>query len=347
MFGCLTILAGETILVDRVSGGDPDLRAEAAKTFKVRLQIDPWEDKNASFSIEYLNTKVDDAVGALPAATAQLRAALPERFSVGADGVLSAFDDRAINFERTTKSQLRSGFNYRHAIQRSRSGGPQSRDRSRSSADAKKPNNARGQQLGAQLRGTQPSDAQPGGTQPNGAQSKGAPPRGAAGRGRGGRPGRIIFSLYHVWQFEDRAVIASDVEPLDFLNGAASGVFGGAPEHKIDAGLRYFNKGRGARLSFEWQSGSVVSGVSAADDLSFSSLSLLDLRLFQDFSRRQKIVRDNPWLDGARVTIEVENLLNDRLNVSGIDGMTPERFVQDQIDPFGRTLSIRFRKLFR
>ena len=82
------------------------------------------------------------------------------------------------------------------------------------------------------------------------------------------------------------------------------------------------------------------------DDLHFSPLATFDLRLFANFSERFDLVSKHPWLRGASVRLEVENIFNSRPEVRNAVGVVPNTYQPDLLDPLGRTISISFRKLF-
>ena len=55
--------------------------------------------------------RTDNAIASLPAATAEIEAAFPDRFLRDGDGDLVGIDNRPVNFARETRNQLRWGFN--------------------------------------------------------------------------------------------------------------------------------------------------------------------------------------------------------------------------------------------
>ncbi|MEJ8629591.1 TonB-dependent receptor [Sphingomonas sp. I4] len=55
---------------------------------------------------------------------------------------------------------------------------------------------------------------------------------------------------------------------------------------------------------------------------------------------------DKAWTDKMRINLTVENLLNDRINVTDRNGNTPNRFQPAFIDPIGRSIRLGVRKLF-
>jgi outer membrane receptor protein involved in Fe transport len=84
----------------------------------------------------------------------------------------------------------------------------------------------------------------------------------------------------------------------------------------------------------------------ATGDLDFSGLVKVNARLFADLSQRKTLVGKAPWLKGARVTLSVSNLFDQRVSVHDASGVTPLSFQPAYLDPLGRTWRIEFRKLF-
>ncbi|ETI64512.1 TonB-denpendent receptor, partial [Sphingobium sp. C100] len=161
----------------------------------------------------------------------------------------------------------------------------------------------------------------------------------------------LSLSLYHTWHLTESILIAPGVPELDLLNGDATGSSGGQPRHEIKARLGYSNNGIGARLGVNWESGTHVdgalSGTSAGSSrLEFGSLATANLRIFANLGQMPSLVKNVPFLRGARVSVGVDNIFNQRREVRDATGMTPLRYQQDYLDPLGRTISISFRKLF-
>jgi len=53
-----------------------------------------------------------------------------------------------------------------------------------------------------------------------------------------------------------------------------------------------------------------------------------------------------PWLRGARVTLSVTNLFDQRIDVRDGTGATPLSYQSAYLDPAGRTITLSLRKLF-
>ena len=107
---------GQTVQVTTITGGDRQLRADDRHVFKVGLTLRPWTSENFSFTANYVDSHLANAIGALPAATATIEAAYPDRFVRDADGELVEADERSVNFDSEDREELRWGFNYSRPV---------------------------------------------------------------------------------------------------------------------------------------------------------------------------------------------------------------------------------------
>jgi hypothetical protein len=158
----------------------------------------------------------------------------------------------------------------------------------------------------------------------------------------------LQFAIYHTVYLSDRTFIRPGVPPLDFLNGAAASNTGGQFRNEIEAQLGMTLDGFGARLSADWREGTYVQAMpgSAAGNLYFSDLTLLNLRLFDTLGQQRWVVRRYRWLRGARVSLNIVNLLDERIRVRDGLGVTPLAYQGGYLDPVGRAITLSIRKLF-
>lgn len=175
------------------------------------------------------------------------------------------------------------------------------------------------------------------------------------GRGGGGRggflDGRLQLAVFHTVTFRNEIGIGPGLPVLDLLNGSAIGSQGGAPRHQVEVRAGAGRRGIGGRIGINWQSGTNVlvdpsGGTQSPDDLFFSQRTTANLRLFVDLGQRPDVVTKIPFLRGSRISLNVDNLFNDRINVKNRAGAEPLGFQRDQLDPLGRTVSLSLRKLF-
>jgi iron complex outermembrane recepter protein len=327
---------GVTTLVTQVSGGNPALAPDTRRIFKVEATLKPFEKKDLTFTANYLQSRTRNPIRNISAINDDFETAFPDRFIRAADGTLLQLDNRAVNFDSESRSQLRWGVNFSQRI-RTPQPDPETIRRLRALFA--------GQNAGGPPAGTPPSPPE------NTAGGSAQPPQGQRGPGGFGGPGgggsRLQLALYHNWQFKNEISLKPGVPPIDLLGGGTSGTLGGGePRHTLElqSGITY--RGLGARLTTKWQEGTTVVNGGAATALRFSDLTTLNLRLFVNLGNRPEWLVANPWFRGLRVSLSVDNLLNDRINVRDISGATPLAYQPAYIDPAGRTVRLSVRKLF-
>jgi hypothetical protein len=298
---------GETVAVTRIDGGDPFLAADNRRVAKLGLTFKPFEATRLTFRADYVRTRIRDAIAAFPIASAEIEAAFPERFVRDADGQLLQIDVRPVNFEREDREQLRWGFTFSKPI------GP----------------------------------VRPAGRRMNREGGRGGH---GGGFGRGGRGGfgggSLNLSVFHTWTFQDDILIRPGVAKLDLLDGSASGSSGGTPRHQVEMRAGASKNGLGVRLEGEWRSATQVrGGASGGQELRFSDLATVGLRVFADLGR-QPFARGKPWLRGVRASLSVDNIFDEKQRVRAADGTTPITYQPDYLDPQGRIVRLSLRKVF-
>lgn len=379
-------IRGETVDITRLDGGNNALANDMRRVWKLGLNLKPFEETDLVFNANFIDTRIEDPIASFPTATAELEAAFPDRFTRDGDGRLLQIDNRPVNFDYSQRTELRWGFTLTQALKPSAAERAAAEKRiadlRAKAAEARRT----GQPLPPEIRalsrnpfGFTPGQGRPGGAgqaaapsaapaQPaaDGAQpapaavapaatpaAAPAPPQDGQRRGppRGFLDGRLQLALFHTVTFRNEIGIRSGLPVLDLLNGSAVGSAGGAPRHQVEARLGAGRRGVGTRLSVNWQSGTSVlvdpSGATqSTDDLFFSPRLTTNLRLFVDLGQRPEVVSKLPFLRGSRISLGVDNLLNDRINVKNRLGAEPLGFQRDQLDPLGRTVTLSFRKLF-
>jgi iron complex outermembrane recepter protein len=372
-------LRGETVDITRLDGGNSNLRNDTRQVWKLGLNLKPFEATDLVFNANFIDTRINDPIASFPTATAELEAAFPDRFTRDGGGRLLQIDNRPVNFDYSQRTELRWGFTLTQALKPTaaeraaaekrvadlrakaaearRSGGPlppEIRALSRNPFGFTPGQRPPG--TGQAATAAQP--APPAAAQP--AAPAAAPPPGGGGgfRGSGGGggrggflDGRVQLALFHTVTFRNEIGIRPGLPVLDLLNGSAIGSQGGAPRHQVEMRAGAGRRGLGARLSVNWQSATSVlvdpSGATQSpDDLFFSPRLTANLRLFVDLGQRPEVVTKMPFLRGSRISLGVDNLLNDRINVKNRLGAEPLGFQRDQLDPLGRTVTLSLRKLF-
>ncbi|WP_375197995.1 TonB-dependent receptor [Sphingobium sp.] len=369
---------GQTVFVSQLGGGNANLRESVRDQFRLSATIKPFEKPNLTLTASYINSRTSNPISAFPTPTPAIEAAFPQRFLRDEDGNLVQIDARPVNYLRSQSEQLRWGFDLsiplkshiQKVVEAWRAAGARPEERPKELQDLRGlfgnrgPGGGQGGQPRGQEGGERPhgeGDQGPGGGPGGGGGFGSGAPRGPGGGfggsggfgggGRGGGSGRLSFSLYHTWHFTESILIAPGVPELDLLNGDATGSSGGQPRHELNARIGYTNNGLGARLSADWESGTHVNGAlsgtaAGTSRLNFGSLATVDLRLFANLGQMPSLVKAHPFLRGARVSIGIDNIFNQRREVTDASGMTPVRYQPGYLDPLGRAVTISFRKLF-
>jgi hypothetical protein len=343
---------GVTALVTAITGGNPGLLADRRDVLKIGGNWQPLKDTDLRFRADYVRSTTDRPISSI-SATPAIEAAFPERFERDSAGQLVRVDLTPVNFDRARRDTLRVGIDFSKPLR--------SRRPPQSFIDRMRAQSGRGRQGGGQA---QPEGGPPPGPPPEdavviregpppaapGGESVGLGGRGFGGRGGGGffgggNRGRLQFSLTDTITFVDKVRIAPGVPELDYLDGEAAGSTGGTPRHRVEARAGWSNNGLGARLNANWRSGTRVDTL-AGDELRFSPLATFDLRLFANLGEQFELVQKNPWLRGASVRLEVDNLFDAKPRVRDAAGAVPLNYQPDLLDPLGRRVMVSLRKMF-
>jgi hypothetical protein len=187
-----------------------------------------------------------------------------------------------------------------------------------------------------------------------GGGSGGGGPGGPGGGGPGGPPrgpryeGRWNISFYHTAQFVDTVLLAPGTTQLDLLGGDALASNGGVARHSFEFDAGGFFKGFGLRTNGTWAAPTHVSasGVPGSSSLRYGSVFKLNARLFLDLGQQARLVSASSFWKGARMSILVNNVFDQRQRVTDASGAVPIAYQADLIDPLGRVIGIEFRKMF-
>lgn len=111
------IANNETVSINAISGGNPDLRAEKRNDIKLSVSWKPDFLDGATLQSEYFRNKSSNVTSDFPLLTPEIEAAFPDRVIRSADGRLSSVDQRAVTYDALQSKSLRSGISYRGRIQ--------------------------------------------------------------------------------------------------------------------------------------------------------------------------------------------------------------------------------------
>ena len=318
---------GQTVIITRTDGGNPNLRNDNRQVQKLGVNYKPLDKVELTFNATYTRAETKNMIAAFPAITPDLEAAFPERFTRDAAGRLLAIDARPVNFASAESENIRWGFNLFKPV---------------------------GQPTAGAMGG--PGAGRPGG---GGAMRLGGPPRGGPGGPGGGpggppmgmmRPGQGMFqlSVYHTWRLTDEITIRKGLPVLDQLNGSAINSRSGQARHEVQVQGGYFKDGLGVRFNGTWKDSTWVNGgATGGQTLYFSDLATVGVNFFANFNApaRKKAVDKFPILKGAQLSLNFDNLFDAKQTVRDQNGVTPQAYQRDYLDPLGRTVRIGFRKL--
>lgn len=316
---------GESSFINVITGGNPALIGEKRRDFKLGLTWTPEFIKGLGVQFEYFKNDSRNTTASFPLLTPEIEAAFADRVVREVDGRIVSVDQRAVNFAREQSQRIRWGFNMSGNI------GPEQPGRG----------------PGAMGGGGRPPGA--GGGGPRGAGGGG--PRfggGGFGPGGGGMQSRWNIALYHTYRIQEDILIRPGVPLLDLLDGSAISNNGGASRHEIELSGGVFHKGLGFRLQGNYKSGTTVdgTGLPGSSNLSFSDLTSLDAFVFVNLDQRGKLTQKLPFLKGSRITLRVNNVLNDVIDVRDENGLVPLSYQPGYLDPRGRVFELSFRKRF-
>lgn len=337
---------GETTFVTVTSGGNPLLLSEKIRDLKLGINWQPSFIKDLGIQFEYFRNKSNNTTNAFPLLTPEIEAAFPGRVIRETDtdltdnipGRIISIDQRPVNFDEQRSQRIRWGFNFsgnlgKQPQQGGGFGGP-----------------------GGGGPGRGPGGGGPGGGGPRGPGGGGGGPR--AGGGGGGGPGlamlgggqipsRWQIALTHTYRIQDEILIRPGVPVIDLLNGSAISDSGGSPRHEIELSGGLFRKGIGLRLQGTYKTGTHVDGTSlpGSTSLTFSDQTTLGAFLFLDLGM-QSFAKKHPFLKGARLTLRVDNILNDVVDVRDQNGVVPLSYQAGLLDPRGRFFELSLRKTF-
>lgn len=310
---------GETVLVNRITGGNPALLTEVQRDTKFTVNYQPPKLKGLTVGVDFFRNRSTNPVASFPTLTPDIEAAFPGRVTRDTTGRLVSIDGRSINFASTASDVMRVGFTFQ-------------------------------KEFGQPAGGREPGMF--GGPPPGGGGGPGGGPRGGGGgfgRGMGNagtQGGRWTVALYDSIRFMDQIQIRPGLPVLNLLGGDATGSSGGSPRHSFDLDTGWFNKGIGVRMTGSYQSGSVITGSTAASTLRFGDLATLNFNAFVNFDSRKKLIEAVPFLKGARLRLSVTNVFDTIRDVRDGTGTVPLGYQPGYLDARGRVIELNFRKRF-
>ena len=321
---------GKSLFINVITGGNHALIGEKRRDLILNANWTPKFIKDFALQFSYFKNNSRNTAAALPLLTPEIEAAFASRVVRDVDGRLVSIDQRPVNFDRETSQRIRWGFNVSGSIgavpaARGPFGGPPGAGASRGPGAAP----------------SAPASA------PRASGVRGFGGGGGFGAG-GGQPSRWNIALYHTYRIQEEILIRPGVPILDLLNGSATSSNGGAAQHEVELSGGMFHKGFGLRLQGTYKSGTTAkgTGLPGSNDLKFSDIAAINVFLFVNLDQQARVVKAVPFLKGSRITLRVENILNDIVDVRDQNGNVPLGYQQGYIDPRGRVFELSVRKRF-
>lgn len=171
-------------------------------------------------------------------------------------------------------------------------------------------------------------------------------------RGQDGRrrPTQLQMSVFHTWRFQNLIRTSLQGPTLDLLNGSSIGSRGGLPRHFVEAQATWLTALIGARIDVTWQTATIVRlsgpGTTSDMDLLFEAYPQVGLRVFTNLGQVRWLAGAPSIVRSGRLTLEVSNVLDNRLTVHDRRGLTPLGYQPAYLDPLGRSIRLRFRTTF-
>ncbi|MGB3470157.1 MAG: hypothetical protein WBA51_04990 [Erythrobacter sp.] len=318
----LDFITGETVDVDYLTGGNDALINQERTDFQASASFVPFESINFSINATFTSTEIDDAIAAFPLLTSSVTNAFADRFARGPDGQLLGIDIRPINFAKSRQDQIFWGFSFSRPLGKISEG----------QAPVGRVN-----RTVEELRRDYPDSV-----------IFTVPGNSSLARQAENLTSRVFFNLYHTWFTLDEITLVPNSPALNLLDGDAVDFLGGRRQHEIEFDAGLYKGGFGARIEVEWRSSTslVEPSTSVQQSLEFEDFATVDFSVFANLGEVFGGIAEVSWFKGTRVTLSVENLLNQRPLVTGLDGTTPIRYQGPYLDPQGRTISVSLRKAF-
>jgi hypothetical protein len=315
-------VAGETVDVDYITGGNPNLLNEERQAYQVRLSVRPFRRHDLTFNATFSSIRSDNAIAEFPLLTTTTTNAFPDRFTRSTTGALETIDIRPINFSRTVQDQIYWGLSFSRPL------GPAA-EGYRSQGYAIRTVDEAQQAYPDSVILT-------------------APPNSGLARQAENLASRVFFDLYHTWYTRDTIRLARTDPTLDLLDGDAIDFLGGRRQHRIDLIGGVYWSGLGIRMKANWNSSTSLIDITPDGEqkIRFGDYAVVDVSFFANLAETFSISEKAAWLKNTRVTFEVSNLFNQRPSAETASGSTPLRFQNTLLDPIGRTFSLSLRKVF-
>jgi hypothetical protein len=158
----------------------------------------------------------------------------------------------------------------------------------------------------------------------------------------GGAGWRLSGNFNHTWLLSSRRLARTGLPEVDLLSGGTAG-YNAASRHVVQARLGLAHNGTGLQLNTNWRSAARITGgtVSAPNDIQFDAFLRLDVSAFTNLDT---VFPGSALAKGMRVSLGVDNILDEKQRVQDANGNTPLRYQAYLLNPAGRVIGISLRK---
>ena len=296
----------------------------------------PLQIEGLNLSLTYARNKTEDYIGSIGVNTRAAETAFSSRYQRNSAGTLIGQDTRALNLGDRTTETVSFGLSYSRNFGQA----PQFlRD------IVSKVQKAQDENPDAT---TLPGGLPPGITPPPGFKPPpgGSPPDFNQLMQAAKIPGgRWNIGLNYAYTLDDTLILKNSGVKLDLLDGGALDTeMGRRHRLTLDGGINY--RGIGGRLAAIWKGESEIATGYGAERLFVDDQATLDLSLFATTDLMPQLNMAVPFLNGAQIRFEINNLTDSERKVTNSAGLIPTAYQSELLEPEGRSYKLSLKKQF-
>lgn len=327
---------GQSVRLDETRGGNGTLLPEQQRDFILGATFAPLQIEGLNLSLTYARNKTEDYIGSIGVNTRAAETAFSSRYQRTSAGTLIGQDTRALNLGDRETETLSFGLSYSRNFGQA----PQFlRDIVAKVQKAQEENPDATTLPGGLPPGITPPPGfkpPPGGTPPDFNQLM------QAAKIPGGR---WNIGLNYAYTLDDTLILKNSGVKLDLLEGDALDTeMGHRHQLTLDGGLNY--RGIGGRLAAVWKGESEIATGYGAERLFVEDQATLDLSLFASTDLMPQLNMAVPFLNGAQVRFEINNLTDSARKVTNSAGLVPTAYQSALLEPEGRSFKLSLKKQF-
>lgn len=327
---------GLSLRLDETRGGNGALLPEQQRDFILGASFSPLQIDGLNLSLTYARNKTEDYIGSIGVNTRAAETAFSSRYQRNSAGTLIGQDTRALNLGDRETETLSFGLSYSRNFGQA----PQFlRD------IVSKVQKAQDENPDAT---TLPGGLPPGITPPPGFKPPpgGTPPDFNQLMQAAKIPGgRWNIGLNYAYTLDDTLILKNSGVKLDLLDGGALDTEMGRRHHlTLDGGLNY--RGIGGRLAAVWKGEGEIATGYGAERLFVDDQATLDLSLFASTDLMPQLNMAVPFLNGAQIRFEINNLTDSERKVTNSAGLVPTAYQSGLLEPEGRSYKLSLKKQF-